>query len=147
MTERAEDRQRTRPATASNVETLEVVFVDDDRLVLEALRDMLYRLRRDWNMHFLDSGEQALHHLASRPVDALVTDLRMGGMSGCTLLSEVRRRHARVARVILSGTAGACSPHLMTLAHAVLTKPCEPGSLEHTIGQVVRRVRSGLADP
>jgi hypothetical protein len=45
-----------------------ILFVDDDRLVLDALRNSLRKQRRVWDMHFTPEGE---HALAMPRVDGL----------------------------------------------------------------------------
>jgi YesN/AraC family two-component response regulator len=37
---------------------LQVLFVDDERLILEALRDLLRPRRREWQMRFFASAER-----------------------------------------------------------------------------------------
>lgn len=51
------------------------------------------------------SGDEALVTLRSESIDILVTDERMPGMSGSTLLAEVRRVHPDVVSLMLSGEA------------------------------------------
>jgi DNA-binding NarL/FixJ family response regulator len=110
-----------------------ILFVDDEPLVLDALRDVLRANRGKWDMHFLASGVQALRQLDMEPVDVVVTDIRMVGMSGPTLLLEVSRRWPSATRIILSGTRGALRRDVVQIAHAVLTKPCDPAALEQAI--------------
>ena len=85
---------------------LQVLFVDDERLILEGLRDLLRPRRREWQMRFFASAEEALRELACRPADVVVTDLRMPGMDGVTLLQEVSRIAEATVRIVLSGYAG-----------------------------------------
>ena len=72
----------------------------------EALRDLLRPRRREWQMRFFVSAEEALRELACRPADVVVTDLRMPGMDGVTLLQEVSRIAEATVRIVLSGYAG-----------------------------------------
>jgi len=48
------------------------------------------------------SGALALGYLAQRPVDAVVTDLRMPDMDGMQLLQQVRSRHPEVAVIMMT---------------------------------------------
>ncbi len=78
-----------------------VLLVDDEVRVLEGLRRAL---RRE-NLHLISagSGREALDLLEQHPVDAIVTDEVMPGMSGTRLLAEARQRWPDVARVVLTG--------------------------------------------
>jgi len=67
-------------------ERVKLLFVDDDLDVLESLRDSLHRYRRVWDVLLADDAQRALDLVASTPVDVVVTDLRMPGMSGTALL-------------------------------------------------------------
>lgn len=49
------------------------------------------------------SAEVALELLAKLPVDLVITDLVMPGLSGAELLAEVRKRHPHLPVVIMSG--------------------------------------------
>ena len=62
----------------------QILFVDDEPKLLEALRRMLRRLRHEWDMEFVDGGQKALERLAETPFDVVVTDMRMPGMDGAS---------------------------------------------------------------
>jgi HD-like signal output (HDOD) protein len=111
-----------------------ILFVDDEPSILDGLMRMLYMLRREWEMVFAESGEQALRLLQESSFDVLVTDIRMPGMSGIELLTEVVKTQPEILRIVLSGTAD----HEITLktadlAHQYLMKPCDPKVLRATI--------------
>lgn len=95
---------------------------------------MLRSRRDEWDMHFCGGGPAALEHLAGSPVDVVVTDMRMPGMDGAQLLSQIRRLYPGTVRIILSGH----SDQEMTLravgpAHRYLAKPCDPSLLTDAI--------------
>ena len=54
-----------------------IVFVDDERELLDGLRARLYKHRSSWNMKFVESGEEALAVFEKEPVDLIVSDVRM----------------------------------------------------------------------
>lgn len=107
-----------------------VLFVDDEPAVLAGLRRVLARRLADWRLEFVTGGEEALAVLAERPVDFLVTDMRMPGMDGVTLLEEVHRRYPHVIRLVLSGhTEMEAALRAVPVAHQFLAKPCDPERL------------------
>ena len=67
-----------------------VLFVDDEPRILEGLRRMLRPQRHEWEMAFAPGGEAALAMMEASPFDVIVSDMRMPGMDGATLLCRVR---------------------------------------------------------
>jgi DNA-binding NtrC family response regulator len=88
-----------------SVELKHILFVDDDRYLLEGLRDALRPHRRRWKMSFVSSGEEAMTLLAEQEHDIVISDLRMPGIDGATLLAQVREEHPTTVRIVLSGQA------------------------------------------
>src|SRR5687768_1571971 len=107
-----------------------ILFVDDDPLVLQGLQRMLRPMRQEWSMTFVDSGAAALAKLAETQFHVVVSDMRMPGMNGAELLSEVKIRHPQTVRLILSGYADKdLILNCVGTAHQFLAKPCEPDSI------------------
>lgn len=124
-----------------------ILFVDDEPMVLDALRRSLRNLRSEWDMSFARSGADALALMEQRPFDVLVTDMRMPGMNGVELLQEVRNRHPETVRLVLSGQADEQMIfQCIGLAHQYLAKPCDPESLRAAI-QRATRAGSALNNP
>ncbi|SDE43436.1 response regulator [Desulfuromonas thiophila] len=80
-----------------------VLFVDDNLHLLQGLKRGLRSLRAQWEMHFVASGQAALDFLAQRPVDVVITDYRMPGMSGFELLSRIQKDYPATVRIVLTG--------------------------------------------
>jgi HD-like signal output (HDOD) protein/CheY-like chemotaxis protein len=115
-----------------------VLFVDDEPLLLQGLQRMLRSQREAWTMRFAGSGREALELLAREEFDALVTDLRMPGMSGEELLRQVQERHPQLVRIILSGEMdSAASFTAVRSAHRYLAKPCEAEALKSALSQAL----------
>ncbi|MCG3127769.1 MAG: hypothetical protein CHACPFDD_02641 [Phycisphaerae bacterium] len=118
--------------------SVRILFVDDEPRVLDGLRRMLREQRHAWELTFVESGAAALAELERAPFDMVVSDLRMPGMDGAALLSAVRERHPRIARVMLSGD---CDRGMILRsvgpAHQFLAKPCEPDVLRQTVQRAV----------
>jgi HD-like signal output (HDOD) protein len=111
-----------------------VLFVDDEPLLLEGLKAGLYARRKDWEMHFAPGGAKALEMMGGSRFDVLVTDLRMPGIDGTTLMARVRSDWPDTVRIVLSGYADdEQSQRLVSLAHRYMSKPCEPRQLEECI--------------
>jgi HD-like signal output (HDOD) protein len=111
-----------------------IVFVDDERELLDGLRARLYKHRRDWSMKFVESGEEALAIFEKEPVDLIVSDVRMPGMDGGQLLGAVMQRWPKTMRIIISGYSDPVqAARLTSLAHQYLAKPCEDRQVENVL--------------
>jgi len=107
-----------------------LLFVDDDAMVLQGLRRSLRKMRDEWDVYYAESGAAALAQLASRPVDVVISDMRMPGMDGVALLSAVKERFPQIIRIILSGQLDRdMTLKSVTVAHQLLAKPCDVGVL------------------
>jgi HD-like signal output (HDOD) protein len=113
-----------------------ILFVDDEPSVLQALQRMLHGQRQEWELEFARSGAAALQLLEQQPVDVVVSDMRMPGMDGAKLLSEVMRRYPQTVRIFLSGhTDKEALLSSVGAAHQFLAKPCDPDVLKETIAR------------
>lgn len=114
-----------------------ILFVDDEHQVLNGLRRMLHGQSREWELHFAPGGKEALELMAATPMDVVVSDMRMPGMDGVQLLTEVKKRFPMTARVTLSGHMDERMIMGSTkVVHQYLTKPCSP----ETLISVLRRL-------
>ena len=77
-----------------------VLFVDDEPRVLTTMR-MLFRAH--YEVYFAEGGSQALELLRKQPVDVVVSDQRMPGMSGIELLRAARDLNPNAMRILLTG--------------------------------------------
>ncbi len=111
-----------------------ILFVDDEPNILVGLERMLRPMRRSWNMNFVNGGQAALDLMKKEPIDVIVSDMRMPGMDGARLLTEVMRRYPRVVRIALSGHSGDETMLRLTgPIHQFLSKPCNPDVLKETV--------------
>ncbi len=111
-----------------------VLFVDDEAPILAGLQDLLYRDRKRWDMVFALGGERALDELRARPVDVVVSDMRMPGIDGAALLNIVMVEAPGTARIVLSGHADRDAiVRALPSTHQFLSKPCDPNMLRAAI--------------
>jgi HD-like signal output (HDOD) protein len=123
-----------------------ILFVDDEPMVLNGLQRTLRKMRREWDMTFVGSGREALDALGKKPMDVIVSDLRMPEMDGGRLLAEVKQQHPQVVRIILSGQLDQeMTLKSVQLAHQSLSKPCDAEVLKHTLAKLFA-LRDFLSD-
>lgn len=112
----------------------QVLFVDDDPLVLQGLQRMLRGMRNEWDMEFVDGGVNALALMAERPFEVVVSDMRMPGMNGAELFNAMAESHPETIRIILSGHADQdLITQCLGTAHQYLTKPCDADLLKKVV--------------
>jgi putative nucleotidyltransferase with HDIG domain len=115
---------------------IRILFVDDESNIIDAMRRSLYAMRAEWHMQFVPGGAEALTALKTSPADVIVSDMRMPGMDGWQLLTEVKKLYPQTVRLILSGHAEATSiMRAVGIAHQYLAKPCESAAIKDAIVQ------------
>jgi putative nucleotidyltransferase with HDIG domain len=126
---------------------IRILFVEDDPIVMDNMRRVLSIMRRQWDMKFFKSAEEALVAMNDRPFDVIVTDFAMPGMNGSELLAMVQYQFPRAVRVLMANTdevetsvAGA------SVAHRIMRKPCDPGELSLAILRAFE-LEQRLSDP
>jgi len=124
-----------------------IAFVDDEPHILRGIRRAMADQEDEWDMAFFGSGEEALAEIRRQPFDVVVSDMRMPGMDGATLLSHVRDLNPATIRVILSGYADSDAV-LRTVgpAHIYLAKPCDAETLLNALHRQIA-LRSLLDTP
>lgn len=113
---------------------LSVLFVDDEENVLRAIQPSLRQMAHEWTMYFAKSGQQALDFLERTNCDVIVCDMMMPNMSGEEVLTHVKEKYPKMARIILSGHCNqATAFRLVGSDHLYLAKPCPRELLVDTI--------------
>lgn len=127
---------------------LTILVVDDEPAVRRALERVL--LRFGHAVQAATSGEAACDILATTPVDLILMDLRMPGMSGQTLFHSIVARWPHlVNRVIVMTGDPEAQDHHDWLRHndlPVLTKPFELGQMEHLVSAMTTEEQRHVLD-
>ena len=115
---------------------MRVIFVDDEPLILKGIRRMLDCANLQLDIDTAGSGIEALQLLAKKPADVIVSDMKMPGMNGTQLLTEVARLYPSTVRIVLSGqTDKAADRRTGSPVHHYLFKPCEAETLKATLAR------------
>jgi len=80
-----------------------VLIVDDDLALLEALPEALRLRMGGVTVETADSAAVALERIAARDYDAIVADIKMPGMDGLELLTEIRTRWPDTPTLMITG--------------------------------------------
>jgi response regulator RpfG family c-di-GMP phosphodiesterase len=112
-----------------------LLIVDDDSGILSALRRSLRR--EGWKILLADSPGKALRILEQGPVDLVLSDQKMPGMTGTDLLAEVARRSPNTTRILITGWAEAVSKREVAEIgiKALIPKPWDDAELKSVLHQ------------
>jgi DNA-binding response OmpR family regulator len=136
------------PSTSSASPSRRALIVDDEPVIRFALRRFFQR--QGWAVDEAEDGRTALAMLLddsphAAAYDVVVTDLRMPGLSGIELYTELERaRPALIRRLILStgdSVSGEAAAFLKRSACPVLNKPFELAELRALVDQVIAQDR------
>ena len=124
-----------------------ILCVDDEPRIVEGIA---LQLRKDYEVHKAFSGAEALLKLREiRGVAVVMSDMRMPGMDGATLLERVRQLYPHTTRILLTGEPGrdvAVAAVNKGQIFKYLTKPCQPGDLRSAIEDGVDQYRLFTAE-
>jgi two-component system response regulator HydG len=114
-----------------------VLVVDDEDETAHLLRDVL--CRRGYRAESVSSGAACLDHLRNHPVDVVVIDVQMPGMSGIELCEQLYVRFPDVAPIVLTGY-GRLDTAIAAIragAYDFLTKPASGEALQIAIDRAL----------
>lgn len=112
----------------------QILCVDDEPRVVDSLAT---QLRREYQVLTANGGQTALRMLKENgPPAVIVSDMRMPGMDGATLLKHVKQLYPETTRILLTGDTGrdaAVSAVNEGQIFRFLTKPCSNDNLRAAI--------------
>jgi CheY-like chemotaxis protein len=114
-----------------------VLFVDDDPNVLKSYERGLHR--SPWRILTTSRGDKAIEMVHREQVDLIVTDIKMPGMHGFTLISKIRKENNTIPIIVCSAYPGlrqGADLHLNNVA-AFMEKPVSMEALETRIKEVL----------
>ncbi|MDH4318213.1 MAG: response regulator [Desulfobulbaceae bacterium] len=116
-----------------------VLIVDDEEDMIWSLQKSLNNENLQVDITIASSGEDALKVLAVKPIDLVVTDIKMPGISGIDLLMRIRNRYPNTGVVVM--TAFPSPEHKNeALAHGslhYLEKPFDINELRRVIKEAL----------
>lgn len=81
-----------------------VMLVDDEKLILQGIKNII-----NWSdlgqevVHLAETGIEALEKFEHEPVDIVITDINMPGLTGLELIKSIKKLNKEVKFIILSG--------------------------------------------
>jgi two-component system response regulator FlrC len=124
----------------------QILIVEDDQDLRDALVTTLELAK--FSVREAANAEQALASLAEKPVDMVVSDVNMPGMSGHQLLQEVQQRYPGLPMMLITayGQISHAVSAMQSGAIDYLVKPFEPQVLVDAVTKVVGGSKVATSD-
>jgi CheY-like chemotaxis protein len=124
--------------------TRRVLIVDDQSEVRRVLRSALETLGHDIKVIGVPSGEEAILVVSQQPIDLLVADIRLPGISGLELKERARKRSPEMHLILITGMTDEEIRHKVAKAgaDAYFYKPIEIPAFLDTVQELL-----GIKEP
>ncbi len=116
-----------------------ILIVDDDVNALKGMKQFLSRDERE--ILTAETAGQAMAAFGTKPVDILISDIRLPDRSGIELMEEVLRLYPETDVVLMTGY-GSIEDAVMAMqkgADTYLTKPLNPDELEIVLSRILQK--------
>lgn len=121
-----------------------ILLVDDEPEILFSLKGLL---RREFELHTAESGQEALDVLRQHRIHVIMTDQRMPEMTGVELMGQVKTQYPDAIRMVFTGYAD-----IKAVIDAInngglfryITKPWDPDQLIDVLHEAVAEYESSV---
>jgi CheY-like chemotaxis protein len=115
-----------------------LLLIDDDSSFRTTIACLLQKLGH--TVEAVESGSAGLALLRQKPVDLLMTDLTMSGLTGWDVARLAKAMRPRLPVVLVTGCAHTISPNQpeRQFVDAILAKPCGAAAIQALIGPLTR---------
>ncbi len=116
-----------------------VLIVDDEESILKGIK---LNLGRTFDLTLANSPTEALD-IISKDIsfEVVVSDMRMPGMDGATMLRKIKESHPEIMTILLTGHAdfefGGSQALQSGFLFKILNKPCPPQKLASAINMAI----------
>jgi DNA-binding NtrC family response regulator len=118
-----------------------ILVVDDEPMICQQL-DRLY-IHTGYEVEVVYSAEEALNRLEVRNIDLVVTDIRLGGMSGIELTKRIQEIYPDVPVIVITGYADVnTAVEVLKLgADDYIVKPFSAAAIQESTRLVLEKAR------
>jgi len=122
---------------------IRVLHVDDEPDFASAVGKRL--ARRGVHLRTASGGGEALEALASEPFDVVLLDIKMPGMDGIKVLSEIKRQYPQVEVIMFTAHANT-DIVISSLAMGACDYLLKPAAMEELMEKIQAAARRGRGD-
>lgn len=125
--------------SSTSSDSAQVLVVDDEPIIRQTLAQALTSIGHDVKTAI--NGEDALQALADHPVELVLCDLKMPGMDGMELVSNIAQRYPQIQVIMISahGTVTNAVEAMKLGAVDFIQKPFTPNEIRELVNQVLMR--------
>ncbi len=118
-----------------------ILIVDDQQDIARGLALLLTEVGVE--VTTTSSGEQALEHVKKNPVDVVITDIRMPGIGGISLLEKIKEYRPKIEVILLTayGSIESAIEAMKKGAYHYITKPFNNDELLIVVRRAVQEKR------
>ncbi|MBI5747515.1 MAG: response regulator [Nitrospinae bacterium] len=117
-----------------------ILIVDDEIVILNTSSEILRRA--GYNVITVSSGEDGYEQLKAGEFDVVITDIKMSGMGGMTLIKKIREDvSADIPIIVITGhgTIDTAIESMKQGAQGFILKPFTPHELKSSVEDVIRK--------
>ncbi len=144
MTKKSMTKKRKSRTKQSRSDLPRVLFVDDEKAIVEQVTD--YLRRKGYDVVSAGNAMEALKLHRSRPADIVITDLLLPGMDGNELIRRLRQTDPELPIVVVTGhTTFGDEKETVTEGTSILLK--KPFSLRELSDTLIKVVHCNVVAP
>lgn len=115
---------------------MQLLIVEDEKLILAAIRDAVEQIFPKASPACFGNAEDALAYAEKTPVDVALLDIELPEMSGTELALRLKERHPKVNIIFVTGHAGYMGHALTMHASGYVLKPARPEDIARELSDL-----------
>ena len=120
-----------------------ILIVDDELLIRDLLYDFF--VNQGWQPSMAENGQKAMDILEKQDIDLVLTDIRMPGMDGLELTSEMREKYPEIPVIIMTAYPSVESA-VQSLRNKVADYITKPFNINKLYKSVIAQLESNKRD-
>ena len=116
-----------------------ILFVDDDKNLIDGLRRSLHSKEDEWKITYTLSAQEALILCEKDHYDIIVSDFKMPGMDGLELFAKVKEKSPSSKRILLTGQSEEETyERAKESVDLYISKPCSASDIIQTVEKMIQ---------
>jgi two-component system response regulator YesN len=123
---------------------IQLLIIDDNVSIVQGINDIIVsHFPNQFIVHTAGNGEEAFCHFAKYPIGLVVTDIKMPGIDGITILNEIKKHNPTCEVLVISAFDDFCLVRkaLLSGAYDYLLKPIDIGTFVHLVAKIIPKLK------